>query len=114
LKGTTFPMTGLKFLMHRVELKVNPLILLPSLPDQRVPNAPCGVERSQCFSASLQKFDQFLMHRVELKAKTKISGHLAGWLVSNAPCGVESALKGTTFPMTGLKFLMHRVELKGK
>ncbi len=55
----------IKFLMHRVELKVkkDEIQTLRIL----VPNAPCGVER-QCSSKVASSFKGFLMHRVELKA----------------------------------------------
>ncbi len=53
-----------------------------------VPNAPCGVER-KAFVSSFCLQDEFLMHRVELKASLE------------EPTSTEEP-----------QFLMHRVELK--
>ncbi len=57
---------------------------------QMVPNAPCGVERTEEGSPMLVGMCTFLMHRVELKALQK----------------------NQNFKFSD-KFLMHRVELKG-
>ncbi len=56
----------LKFLMHRVELKVRSSITKRT--NSSVPNAPCGVERKRYSLTCLGVFLRFLMHRVELKA----------------------------------------------
>ncbi len=77
-----------KFLMHRVELKAIRFICLRA--EEGVPNAPCGVERTNCVGVSLS-----------------ISK------VPNAPCGVER-LKFFTIRDGHVVFLMHRVELKGR
>ena len=55
--------------MHRVELKVHRCVLYQPF-QNRVPNAPCGVERLGAKEKSCEKV-----------------------LVPNAPCGVESSLK---------------------
>ena len=58
-----------------------------------VPNAPCGVERP---NISFQPYlcHGFLMHRVELKAKSYMNSYFKLSSVPNAPCGVERRDKG--------------------
>jgi len=58
------------FLMHRVELKVQPFLSLP-LFVRGVPNAPCGVERTPLLKIR--------------KGRRR---------VPNAPCGVERHMGG--------------------
>ena len=54
--------------MHRVELKVfEGGLFYFAKGQEEVPNAPCGVERSQIRSQR-KNCGMFLMHRVELKA----------------------------------------------
>ena len=63
-----------RFLMHRVELKATQRAC--GRADGFVPNAPCGVERTESSQARWRVALSFLMHRVELK------GRPAGLLVS--------------------------------
>ncbi len=78
----------MKFLMHRVELKVDCKKQHPLLPTQ-VPNAPCGVESSTSPTKRALNSALFLMHRVELKAEKPLKRKLKKPQVPNAPCGVE-------------------------
>ncbi len=78
--------------MYRVELKVCPGVSFPTKGKRKVPNVPCGVERS------------FIPRIVSNKES-----------VPNVPCGVESvvwdAVASWLFLLPAL-FLMYRVELK--
>ena len=58
------------------------------------------------------KPEEFLMHRVELKAKEEWE-RAKEIAVPNAPCGVESWTGGSQGDLRH-PFLMHRVELKGQ
>jgi hypothetical protein len=57
---------GKGFLMYRVELKAQMPTLQPSSGLYKVPNVPCGVERSVC-QVLFNQVPVFLMYRVELK-----------------------------------------------
>ena len=79
-----------RFLMHRVELKDQPRKVEEGAERERVPNAPCGVERIYIRCQRVQRSPiVFLMHRVELK----------GFLTCKPPKRYSA-------------FLMHRMELK--
>ena len=102
----------LRFLMHRVELKVAVSYEVFFHVDKKVPNAPCGVERQGSGARPVQAL-RFLMHRVELKdARVLLSRCLAParmFLMHRVELKVKNQY--------GLKpkdamFLMHRVELK--
>ena len=56
--------------MHRVELKVG-FLRLAVLLSKKVPNAPCGVERTH-LSCEVWGKVMFLMHRVELKVALQL------------------------------------------
>ena len=88
------------FLMHRVELK-NILSRIRSK-SSRVPNAPCGVERTTNKRYKGLTQTEFLMHRVELKEIQHPCTSSNFPNVPNAPCGVESYSEGRFCSPLGL------------
>ncbi len=119
--------------MYRVELKGWPTAETYP-PWRRVPNVPCGVERSEFLPPLPVEAEKlFLMYRVELKAGLVISGFPFTNAIPNVPCGVESPaslchnysksnvpnvpcgverLYNTPYYQASPWFLMYRVELK--
>ncbi len=77
-----------QFLMHRVELKVGRFPKEEDFPKE-VPNAPCGVERSQCFLTSLRRFG-VPNAPCGVESKDLEFACSSDSMVPNAPCGVES------------------------
>ncbi len=78
------------FLMYCVELKARRRFWRPR-EYARVPNVPCGVERTEMLRLAVQVIATiwFLMYRVELKVlleRDKLQGQDP---VPNVPCGVE-------------------------
>ncbi len=75
-----------------------------------VPNAPCGVERSDEIDHSFTSF-LFLMHRVELKVRIKDKNVYLALLFLMHRVELKEVHSGWNRKRRE-QFLMHRVELK--
>jgi hypothetical protein len=81
-------------------------------PGRSVPNAPCGVESIENVDKVGKRVFEFLMHRVELKARrtTTLTPFISVFLMHRVELKVAYG-DGNIRNDSG--FLMHRVELKG-